>query len=308
MTIKTRWLGILAVLGIFGVLTACENELGVSVTPSVRDRVDTLQSGGEARTYSVHLPLDYETASSPVVVLFHGADGSGLSLEYVTGFDIDADQYGFLTVYPNATNATSNWAYGCNCTEAEAAGVDDVQFVSDLLDELDADYGINRDSVFVVGYAAGGLMAQKVVCEAIDSFIGLATVAATMSVSVAETCVPTQEIPVLMIQGDMDDDFPWNGALDQGSESLLAADTAAQFWATNNGCGDRLDAAFVMTDTYYEFDVYREMFDSCPADAEVILFRMDGAGHGWPDGDFNAAFYIGQFFSGTLSESDATAF
>ena len=306
MTIKARWCGILGTLVMFAVLQACESEFSLEVTGSERDRVDSLQSGGVTRIYAVHLPHDYDTISSPVVILFHGAGGNGLNLKYhLTLFDLNADELGFLAVYPNAT---SDWAYGCGCTDADTNGVDDVQFVADLLDRLDTDYGINRDSVFVVGYAEGALMAQKVVCEATNSFVGLATVAATMSVPLAESCVPTREIPVLMIHGTDDVDFPWDGALDRGLESVLSADTTALFWATHNGCGERLESVFVWNDTYFGFDVYREAFDACPVNGGVTLLRMDGAEHGWPNVDFSASFEIGLFLAGACCGAAAPAF
>lgn len=275
---------------------ACESEYTVSATGSERDRTDTVQVVGAVRTYEVHLPREYETVDVPVVLLLHEADGSGSGMKYRTTFDLEADVYGFMSVYPNAT---SDWAYGCDCTDAEADGVDDVQFLLAMLDELDSDYGINRDSVFIGGYAEGGLMAQKAVCESSGSFAGLATVAATMSEVVAANCTPTSAVPVLMMQGTDDDEFPWDGTPDSGAASLIAADSAAQFWATSNGCGDRMDDVYVGTDTYYSFDVFRVGFDACPAQGEVILLKMDGAEHGWPGADFSASFEVGRFFGST---------
>lgn len=139
-------------------------------------------------------------------------------------------------------------------------------------------------------------MAQKLACDATDILSGIATVAATMSVPVAENCVPSSEIPVLMIHGNQDLDFPWDGAPDLGLESLMSADSAVQFWATSNGCGDRLAEEYVTSDSYYYFDVFRHGFDSCPVNGEVILLGLEGAGHGWPDADFHASDQISEFF------------
>jgi polyhydroxybutyrate depolymerase len=305
MTSKIRWCGMLGTLAILAVLSACKSEFTYEVTRSQFDRLDTLQSGGVARTFEVHLPSDYETTSSPVVILFHGVGGSGMDMKLLTSFDYNADAYGFLAVYPDAT---SDWAYGCGCSDAEAAGVDDVQFVADLLDDLDANYGINRDSVFVVGFGDGAHMAQKVVCDATDSFAGMVTVASTMSVPLSESCAPTREIPVLMLHGTEDENFPWDGALDWGLESVLAADTTAQFWAMNNVCGERAESVFFGSDAYYNFDVYIDGFEACPANGDVVLYRMDGAQHGWPNAEFNASDEIGRFVSGGCCGTGAPAF
>ena len=119
-----------------------------------------------------------------------------------------------------------------------------------------------------------------------------------MPVVLAETCLPQREIPVIMFLGTDDAEFPWEGAPDLGPESLLGADTTAQFWAANNGCGERLASSYVGTDYYYDFEVYLEGFDACPANGEVILYRMNHAGHGWPNADFVASDEIANFFKG----------
>jgi polyhydroxybutyrate depolymerase len=233
----------------------------------------------------------------------HGYDGE--NVKFLSQFDLVADGYGFLVVYPNAS---SDWAYGCGCTEADTTGVDDVQFVADMIDALDTDYGVNRDSVFVAGFAEGALMAHRLVCEATSRFKGLATVAATMSVPAAAACTPSGPIPVLMINGTDDADFPFDGALDRGPESLLAADTSLQFWATGNGCGERQPSVYFGTDNYFQFDVYREAFEGCPANGEAIMLRMDGAEHGWPRVDFSASYEIGRFFVGACCGEPAEAY
>ena len=283
---------------------SCSPVYTFEVTRSDRDRVDTLQSGGINRTYEVRVPLDYETSLSPVVILIHGEGGDGFDMKVLTSFDVFADEYGFVVVYPNAS---SDWAYGCGCTDAEASGVDDVEFLTDLIDELDSDYGINRDSVFVGGNAEGALMAQKLACDATSLLAGLATVGATMPVPLAENCAPEREIPIVMIQGTEDLDFPWDGAPDRGLQSLLSVDTTVQFWASNNGCGDRGQSTLYSRDAYYNFDVYRDTFEDCPANGKVILYRMEGAGDGWPNAQFSASDELARFFVGDCCGSTTAA-
>jgi polyhydroxybutyrate depolymerase len=286
---------LLAVAFGFACLCSCGVEQTVEIGDEDLDRGGTLESGGITRSYEIHLPPNYMTTSPPVVILFHRADGDGFDMRLLSSFDLESNYYGFLAVYPYAV---TDWAYGCDCTSAEADGIDDVQFVLDLLDTLEADYSINRDSVFVTGFAEGALMAQKMICDAAESFAGLATVGATMSVPVAEVCEPSREMPVLMIHGKQDEEFRWDGAPNLGALSLLSADTTLQFWATHNGCGDRVASEYVGFDSYYNFEVYREGFESCPAGADVVLYRMEGAGHGWPNGGFIASDEIANFFSG----------
>jgi polyhydroxybutyrate depolymerase len=275
-------------------LLGCGSEFSFEIGGPENTIVGSLESGDFVRTYQLHLPPDTAGRDLPLLIVLHDIDISATEMRFATGLDMAADSMGLAVVYPDAFG---DWAEGCGCSLAEQRGVDDVQFISDLIDELDTRLNIDRGRVFITGLSEGAFMTQKLACDITDQLAGVATVAATMTVAVAEVCAPAGEIPVLMIHGTNDPLVPWDGALDRGSTSTVAADTAAQFWATANGCGGGRSTVLEATDETFGIEVWRETFEDCPVNGEVILFRVEGGGHVWPNGSFSATQAIAEFFA-----------
>ncbi|KPJ91473.1 MAG: hypothetical protein AMS18_08640 [Gemmatimonas sp. SG8_17] len=256
--------------------------------------VGNLESGGFPRSYQVHLPPDFEGQQLPVVFVLHGGGGSGSGIRALTSFDVIADVFDFMAVYPDGWLAS--WAEGCDCTDADTAGVDDVQFISELIDELDAQLGVDRSRIYAAGYSAGGFMMHRLACDLTAELAAVASVAGTLSGPLSEMCAPAGEIPFMMIHGTGDQVVPYDGAPDLGNFTLLSADSSAQFWATVNACGERLPSEPFVGGTSAGIEVWSEAWD-CQAGSEVVLFRIVDGQHVWPNGTvFNAALEIARFF------------
>ncbi len=98
----------------------------------------SIQSGGLERTYRVHLPTSYNgTQSLPLVLVFHGGGGSGQSMNGLTNFNVLADEKDFIVVYPDGYQR--HWGDGRGTSPSERDGVDDVAFISALIDHLSKD-------------------------------------------------------------------------------------------------------------------------------------------------------------------------
>ena len=100
-----------------------------------RDYSGSFEFGGITRSYHIHIPLSYDGENPiPLLLVFHGAGGSGKEMKMWTELDDIADREGFIVVYPEGYMAT--WADGSGATPAGRAGVDDVGFVSALIDKI----------------------------------------------------------------------------------------------------------------------------------------------------------------------------
>ena len=191
----------------------------------------TLVSGGRMRNYVLYNPPNREGAL-PLVIVFHGFGGNGDGIRLHTQLDLVARQLGFRVAYPDAY---SDWAEGCDCSQADLEGVDDVLFTSDLINAIDEEYGVDRTRVFAAGFSQGGLMTYKLACDLSDELAGVAVVTASMAGPLAEYSSPTEAQPVMVLLGTEDESFPWDGAYDQGVHSILSADSPVRFWAGVNG-------------------------------------------------------------------------
>src|SRR4051794_31635504 len=127
----------------------------------------TLEVGGRTRTYHVHYPTKVPDGPASLVIGLHGGLGSGRQFEENTGFDAVADSNGFIVVYPDGIGGVMGdqdlrtWNAGNCCGPARQQNVDDVGFISALIDHLSSTMAIDEDRVYAVGHSNGGIMAYR---------------------------------------------------------------------------------------------------------------------------------------------------
>ena len=254
----------------------CGSDLG---TPEGDVRTGVVFSGGRDREYVAFVPQGLDLSRpQPVVLALHGTPGSPSAFRGATGLDRLADGLGGLAVYPRST---SDWDEGCDCTNAESEGVDDLAFVRDLLDALDERWGIDRDAVYVVGFSQGALFAEYLTCSLTPAPAGLAVVAATMSAPLAESCEPAAPVPALFAKGTSDTAFPEEGG-GTGALRTLAMEATLGFWRAVNGCDDVVDAEETADDGWRDYDVSVRRWAGCDDGAAVVHYRVEGGPHAWP--------------------------
>jgi len=79
------------------------------VLPAAADRatqIHTIEVGGLARTYLLHVPPSLPAGPVPLVLVFHGGGGNGIGTERLTRFSELADREGLLVAYRKASGGT----------------------------------------------------------------------------------------------------------------------------------------------------------------------------------------------------------
>jgi len=197
----------------------------------------------------------------------------------ISNFDSFADEAGFVVAYPNV--ALTDWALGCDCTDADFSGINDVSFISKVIEELENHLGIDRNRVFVVGYSQGALMAHHLACELPGWLAGAASVAATMLEPVADRCSPGMPVPTLFIHGSEDTQFPADGLIGQGVSSLSIVETLGT-WSQINGCSGN-PAVELVPDTANDGTTVQEWtYPGCDPGGDLLYYSVLGGGHTWP--------------------------
>src|SRR5687767_13908091 len=104
-----------------------------------------------ARTYELFVPESYHAnVPIPLVMVLHGASGSGARSQAWLGFDELAEAENFIVVYPDGLY--NNWDFGSGVPTPDGPmQVDDVGYLTDVVHELEADYNIDPARVFVTG-------------------------------------------------------------------------------------------------------------------------------------------------------------
>ncbi len=283
---------------------------------STTDFSSSIFSGGLQRTYLVHVSSIYdETKPTPQVIVLHGGGGSGQGMNALTQFNTVADRENFIVVYPDGFENHWNDGRGVQRYSAQAQNVDDVGFISALIDHLADQFNIDAERVYVTGISNGAMMSHRLGCQLSEKIAAIAPVAGNLPVNMEPICSPSRPVSVLLINGTDDPLVPWAGGevhlgpLKLG-QVLSVADTV-KFWVTKDGCtAAPVEAPLPDTDPHDGTTVTTETYGGCQDDVEVVLYAVLSGGHTWPDGlqysseavigrtsrDFNASEVIWQFF------------
>ena len=262
--------------------------------------------GGLQRTYLVHAPNGVDRPAGLVINL-HGAGSNGGAQAASTNYGAAADALGFVVAYPDGID--QSWADGRGASIPDRQGVDDVGFLTALVDRLVRDYGIPPGRVFATGMSAGGFMATRLACDRADVFSAVAPVAATLGSGVA--CNPSRPVSMLAFSGTADPVVPFagGGMVGRGGPSdILAAPALSARFRDVDRCAsapveDELPSAGDGT------SVRRFSAVGCADGTSVVLLQINGGGHTWPTGNFtlpgagltttatNASLASAQFFA-----------
>lgn len=267
--------------------------------------------GGAERGYELHVPASVDLGSpSPLVLVFHGVPRAA-GMRVYTGFDAVADEQGFVVAYMLAHPRHGDWAVGCPlCTNAEAAGVDDVGYVRAALDRIGRELPVDEGRVYAAGFSQGAVFAQRLGCDLSGRVVAIASVAATMIEAVAQRCDPSPPVSALFVHGTEDLEFPWDGSVGS-TVRLLSAPAMVDAWAGIVGC-DGASAPVMLPDTADDgTTVTRTERTGCDGGADVVFYAVDGGGHTWPGSpaefspalgtksrDLDASRTIGEWFLG----------
>jgi polyhydroxybutyrate depolymerase len=207
---------------------------------SARVESGALRTGARERTWRLYVPASMPL-DQPLTLMIglHGGFGSGEQFATSARFDAQAEAGQFLAVYPDGVPrpllGLRTWNGGRCCGYSMEQDIDDVGFISALLDELDARFRIDAGRVFAVGHSNGAILAYRLACELSSRIAGIGAVAGSLEVG----CVADEPVSILSIHGDADTSHPLAGG--EGADSLAGvAFTSVQesldVWIALNGC------------------------------------------------------------------------
>lgn len=247
---------------------------------------------GLKRTYVIHVPASSDKSRPmPLVIALHGGGGTGKKMERLTrgGFNRLSDREGFVVVYPDGIE--EHWNDGREKVKyrAHREKIDDVGFLSALIDHLAEGGTIDKSRVYVTGISNGAMMSNRLACELTGRIKAIAPVAGNMPYDLVARCLPSRPIPVLMISGTKDPMMPWEGGeahfLRQKFGKVLSVPETIKFWATHNRCApEPVVTREPDKDPQDGTRVRKEVYAGCASGTEVILYPVEGGGHTWPGG------------------------
>lgn len=149
------------------------------------------QEAGGKRSFFLTLPDDYSKENKyKLVIIFSGTNATGKNMKDYVGsgwngvVGLESNMPNTIFVYPDPKwryfpewgKTYGGWLLGLFAGPAE--GMEDIYFVSELLDWVQNNYSVDRDRIFVTGHSWGGDMAAVVGCFLGDRFTAVVPVAA----------------------------------------------------------------------------------------------------------------------------------
>ena len=263
--------------------------------------IDSIFVGGVYRNYRLYVPAIYiGTTARPLILNLHGYTSSANAQQLYSNFMPIADTANFLMVFPDGTKDGSNqpfWNAGIS-----VALVNDIAFLSALIDSLDLTYNINLNRVYSTGMSNGGFMSHTLACELSNRITAIASVTGSIfTTQYGGNCHPTRPVPVMQIHGTNDPTVPY-----AGSSTMMPNDTIVKYCVTKNNCNT--------TPTFSNVP-NTSLTDGCTAQhyrylngtsgSSVELYKIIGGTHTWPgfpfggvgtNLDINASKEIWRFF------------
>ena len=169
----------------------------------------------------------------PALVLLHGYGVDGAAQEAYFALRRATNAEGFYLVVPDGTldaDGRRFWNATPACCDFGATGVDDVAYLTSLLDALEAIVPVDPSAVFFLGHSNGGFMSFRMACELADRVAAIASLAGSDFLDDTD-CVPSRPVSILAIHGDADDVILYGG-----TAGYPGAQAVTERWAARASC------------------------------------------------------------------------
>lgn len=165
---------------------------------------------------------------------------------------------------------------GC-CGYALDMNIDDVGFISQMIDETGKRVNVDPRHIYATGHSNGGAMSYRLACQISDK---IAAVAAASPAGLEENCSPLRPVSVMHIHGTADPCVPYNGGqggcIAKGIDFPSVRDEV-DFWR-------KVDTCNATGTIVYQKGNATCIHYTCNQGTEVELCTVNGMGHAWPGG------------------------
>lgn len=238
-----------------------------------------LARGNATRSYRLHLPVNYKPDQAyPVLLVFHGHGGDAAGTETQTGFSGLADQQHFIVVYPQGLKDDDNLPMWASVGPAADYGIDELVFISDLLNKLQKELCVNAKRIYATGFSNGGGMSNYLACRLAGRIAAVAPIAGNYFALPDGGCQPMRAVSLLVIHGTADNVIAYNGRADKEYPGwpLPAIPDFLSEWASRDSCAK---AAVTFLDTKA---VRGQEWTGCKDKTGVVHYQIKGGGHDYP--------------------------
>ncbi len=206
------------------------------------------------RSYLLYVPKCYDGSSAyPLIIVLHGSGGNDSTL-YKNGFNERAEIMGYIAVYPRGSGGV--W---------DLEGNVDVNFISELIDTLKANYNIDTTRVYATGHSLGAFLCYTLAVKLPTKICAIAPVAGLLKSSLISSI--SSPMPIIHIHAIDDPMVAYGGT--------SGVDTILTHWRNENKCSNKADTL------YNSNGVVGREWTAPGTGADVVLYVYSHGGHAW---------------------------
>ena len=237
-----------------------------------------------ARPFTLVTPDGYQpNRPAPLLILVHGYQDNGAMISDYFGLEPIAKQRGFLYAHPDGTfDSVSNqfWNATDACCNYEGSKVDDVAYLTAVINDISARHNVDASRIFLVGHSNGGFMVNRLACELSPRIAAIISLAGANWFDPIR-CKTTAPVSMLQIHGTADDNVFYDGGLRHNIPYPSATATVSG-WAARNGCSGALAPSGVRIDVDQGLpgnETVVSAFGGCPDGGAAELWTIEGGTH-----------------------------
>jgi len=255
-----------------------------------------LNINGINRRYAVYIPQNINNDKLPVVFELHGGGvyiedmtgDSGYKTPYKLWMQI-ADTARFIVVYPEGLNGAYNAPTWNDCREdcLVNSGADDVNFIEQLISEINRTCPVDFHRIYISGTSNGGLMSLRMAVERPQIFAAFAVTAAALP-AVSSCGQPQSSVNILFMNGTDDNHMPYHGGTvsnppNPAFGTVLSTDETVNIFKELAQINN-LPEYFLFPDLDPDDggQVEKFTYKNTAGEPQVILYKINGGGHSAP--------------------------
>lgn len=240
--------------------------------PAMTEVTESVTVGTMVRTYEIFAPSHPAAAQIPALIMLHGLGVTGDEEAQRDGLLWMADDGDAVVVYPNGYKVS--WNGGSCCGSAHIEGVDDLDFILDVLRSLTANPEIK--GIYLGGYSNGAKLAYDIGCVDPSLIAGVVAVHAVPG----EACPDNGPVSLLEIATTTDPRVAYDSThvipiVNGFRETTVLGEVAR--WKARDACSTAsmttAAGAGLTTQNW-----------SCSSGTRVMLATYTGGDHAWPAG------------------------
>jgi polyhydroxybutyrate depolymerase len=215
--------------------------------------------------------------------------------------DPNADQNGYLVVYPNGTriskvltpdpvakNAQYGWNAGMCCGMPVTKHINDVGFLEAVITDIARRTPVNLRRVYMTGISNGGMMAYAMAAEASDHVAAIASVSGQVEIP---NIHPSRPVPTMEFHSVNDPIALYKGSPNNNPKLVLSVTEGIDQWVRADGCSTKPKTSPAIVGAAGSISAGESAtlltYGHCRDGTKVELWRFTGSGHVWPGSPLN---------------------